>query len=178
MTSKPRELTLDRIGTPTGEMFIATDSDGAIRALDWVDHEERMQRLLRLHYGKPVLTAGRAPDEVRKGITAYFGGDANALMGLAWATGGTAFQQAVWRALCTIPAGETMSYAGLAARVGSPKAVRAVGLANGSNPVTLVVPCHRVIGANGALTGYGGGIERKRWLLAHEGAAFRDQLAA
>ena len=178
MTSKPRELTLDRIDTPTGEMFIVADRDGAIRALDWVDHEARMQRLLRLHYGKPVLTAGAAPDKVRKAITAYFGGDANALSGLAWATGGTGFQQAVWRALCTIPAGETLSYAGLAARVGSPKAVRAVGLANGSNPVTLVVPCHRVIGANGSLTGYGGGIERKRWLLAHEGAAFRDQLAA
>lgn len=178
MISKPRELTLDRIDTPTGEMFIVTDNDGAIRALDWVDHQARMQRLLRLHYGKPVLTGGRAPDKVRKAITAYFGGDAKALIDLAWATGGTAFQQAVWRALCTIPAGETLSYAGLAARVGSPKAVRAVGLANGSNPVTLVVPCHRVIGANGSLTGYGGGIERKRWLLAHEGAAFRDQLAA
>ena len=86
-------------------------------------------------------------------------------------TGGTAFQKAVWAALRAIPAGETRSYSQLAAAIGSPKAVRAAGLANGQNPIAVVVPCHRVIGANGTLTGYAGGLERKRWLLAHEGAA-------
>ena len=84
---------------------------------------------------------------------------------------GTRFQQQVWTALCAIPYGETISYGELARRIGNPRAVRAVGLANGSNPVGVVVPCHRVIGKGGGLTGYGGGIERKRWLLAHEAGA-------
>ena len=82
--------------------------------------------------------------------------------------GGTEFQRRVWRALRDIPHGQTVSYGELARRLGQPAAVRAVGLANGRNPLSIVVPCHRVVGANGALTGYGGGIERKRWLLAHE----------
>jgi methylated-DNA-[protein]-cysteine S-methyltransferase len=81
---------------------------------------------------------------------------------------GTPFQRQVWKALTEIPYGETWSYADLARRIGNPKACRAVGLANGSNPISIIVPCHRVIGADGSLTGYGGGIERKRWLLAHE----------
>jgi methylated-DNA-[protein]-cysteine S-methyltransferase len=82
---------------------------------------------------------------------------------------GTAFQQRVWRELCEIPYGETWSYGQLAQRIGNPTGSRAVGLANGRNPVSILVPCHRVIGADGSLTGYGGGLERKRWLLAHEG---------
>ncbi|HEY1312542.1 MAG TPA: methylated-DNA--[protein]-cysteine S-methyltransferase [Steroidobacteraceae bacterium] len=86
---------------------------------------------------------------------------------------GTAFQQRVWRELLDIPYGETWSYGQLAARIGKPSASRAVGLANGSNPISVIVPCHRVIGANGALTGYGGGLPRKRWLLGHEGALTR-----
>ena len=96
---------------------------------------------------------------------------------IEWRTGGTPFQRAVWTGLTTIPPGETLSYGGLAARLGCPTAVRAVGTANGANPISVVVPCHRVIGADGSLTGYGGGIERKRWLLRHEGAAFRDGVA-
>jgi methylated-DNA-[protein]-cysteine S-methyltransferase len=83
---------------------------------------------------------------------------------------GTDFQQTVWKALCEIPYGQTVSYGELARRVGNPKASRAVGLANGRNPISIVVPCHRVIGANGSLTGYGGGLHRKEWLLAHERA--------
>jgi methylated-DNA-[protein]-cysteine S-methyltransferase len=82
---------------------------------------------------------------------------------------GTDFQQRVWRALTEIPYGVTWSYGELARRIGNPNASRAVGLANGQNPISILVPCHRVIGANGSLTGYGGGLERKRWLLAHEG---------
>jgi methylated-DNA-[protein]-cysteine S-methyltransferase len=95
-----------------------------------------------------------------------------------WKAAGTLFQQGVWAALCTIPAGQTLSYAGLAQRIGRPTAMRAVGLANGSNPVAVVVPCHRVIGSDGSLTGYSGGLQRKRWLLRHEGAAFSERLAA
>jgi methylated-DNA-[protein]-cysteine S-methyltransferase len=88
-------------------------------------------------------------------------------------TQGTAFQRRVWRALGKIPYGETWSYGKLAQRIDNPKASRAVGLANGANPISIVVPCHRVIGANGTLTGYGGGLNRKRWLLTHEGCAFK-----
>ena len=83
---------------------------------------------------------------------------------------GTPFQKTVWRALREIPCGQAISYSELARRIGRPAAVRAVGLANGLNPISVIVPCHRVIGANGTLTGYGGGLERKRWLLSHEGA--------
>ena len=85
-------------------------------------------------------------------------------------TAGTAFQREVWAALRTIPTGETTTYGRLASQLGRPKAMRAVGMANGANPISIIVPCHRVIGANASLTGYGGGLERKRWLLRHEGA--------
>jgi methylated-DNA-[protein]-cysteine S-methyltransferase len=114
---------------------------------------------------------------LRPAFVAYFAGDRNALASVAWEGAGTAFQRQVWAALCLIPAGETWSYARLAEHIGRPTAVRAVGLANGSNPVALVVPCHRVIGSNGSLTGYGGGLHRKRWLLRHEGAPFREVAA-
>ena len=116
-----------------------------------------------------VLVEGRAPGPVRRAVEAYFAGDVRALDSLEVKTAGTVFQRAVWAALRAIPAGETRSYAQLAAAVGAPRAVRAAGLANGQNPVAVIVPCHRVIGANGTLTGYAGGLERKRWLLAHEG---------
>ena len=99
---------------------------------------------------------------------AYFKGDLTAIDGLKVANGGTDFQRAVWKALRAIPAGGTITYGALAARLGRPKAARAVGLANGANPIAIVVPCHRVVGADGSLTGYGGGMARKQWLLAHE----------
>jgi methylated-DNA-[protein]-cysteine S-methyltransferase len=104
-------------------------------------------------------------------MAAYFGGDLAAIDALPVATGGTEFQRAVWDELRRIPCGGSISYSELARRIGRPAAIRAVGLANGANPIGIVVPCHRVIGANGTLTGYGGGIERKRWLLAHERVA-------
>jgi methylated-DNA-[protein]-cysteine S-methyltransferase len=179
MTAKPPErLSLDRLDTPTGEALLVTDETGHLRAFDWSDHEGRMRRLLRLHYGTLTPDAGVAPRSIRDAVEAYFAGDVRALESVPWRTAGTDFQRKVWAGLCTIPVGETLSYGGLAARIGRPSAVRAVGLANGSNPVGVVVPCHRVIGTNGDLTGYGGGLERKRWLLAHEGAAFKDRRAA
>jgi methylated-DNA-[protein]-cysteine S-methyltransferase len=101
-------------------------------------------------------------------LRAYFDGDLAAIDRLKVATGGTDFQKSVWKALRQIACGETMTYSMLAQRIGRPTAVRAVGNANGDNPISVVVPCHRVIGTNGSLTGYGGGIERKHWLLAHE----------
>lgn len=169
--ARPEVLILDRIATPVGEVLLVTDGEGAVRALDFADYEARMRRLLARHAPGGILTEGRAPETVRRAVEAWFGGELTALDGLTVRTGGTAFQKTVWAALRGIPAGETRSYGQLAAAIGSPKAVRAAGLANGQNPVAVIVPCHRVIGANGALTGYAGGLERKRWLLRHEGAA-------
>lgn len=166
--AQPETLTLDRIATPVGEVLLVTDSEGAVRALDFADYEARMTRLLTRHAPGAVVVEGRVPETVRRAVEAWFGGDLAALDGLTVKTGGTAFQRTVWAALRAIPAGETRSYGQLAAAIGSPRAVRAAGLANGQNPVAVIVPCHRVIGANGALTGYAGGLARKRWLLDHE----------
>ena len=117
---------------------------------------------------EPIVDAHEAGG-VRAAFDRYFAGDAGALDGLAVDPGGTPFQARVWMTLREIGAGTTWSYAELAERVGSPAAVRAVGAANGANPIPLVLPCHRVIGKNGKLVGYGGGMERKEWLLSHEG---------
>ena len=175
MPRPPEVLTLDRMATPLGEGLLVSDADGYLRAFDWTTHETRLTTLLRRQNPPADLIGGGAPAAVRAELDAYFDGDLTALGRIAWRTGGTAFQRQVWTALCTIPAGETLTYKGLAERIGRPKAIRAVGLANGSNPVSIVVPCHRVIGSDGALTGYGGGLDRKHWLLSHEGAAFVDK---
>jgi methylated-DNA-[protein]-cysteine S-methyltransferase len=163
---------IERAPTPTGVMLLLTDAQDKLRALDWEDHEPRMHRLLRLHYGDRV---GIAPhpgvSTARLALEAYFKGALSAIDGISVKTGGTDFQRAVWAALRAIPAGETTSYGRLAEAIDRPKAVRAVGAANGANPIGIVVPCHRVIGADASLTGYGGGLERKRWLLRHEGAS-------
>jgi len=121
----------------------------------------------------PVPAAGWVAEagpfaEATAQINAYFAGERTSFS-LALAPSGTEFQQAVWAALATIPFGVTWSYGELATRLGRPGAARAVGLANGSNPIAIIIPCHRVIGADGSLTGYGGGLPRKRWLLEHEG---------
>lgn len=166
--AQPETLTLDRIATPTGEVLLITDAEGAVRALDFAGYEERMMRLLGRHWPGATLVEGRAPAAVRSAVEAYFSGDLTALDGLKVRTNGTEFQRSVWTALRAIPHGETRTYGQLAAAVGKPKAVRAAGLANGQNPIAVIVPCHRVIGANGTLTGYAGGLERKQWLLAHE----------
>ena len=168
--AEPLQLLIDRIKTPIGPLAIVADRDGALRAVEWTDHDDRMHHSLRLHYGEDgyVLKPARNPAGLSAGIRAYFDGDLAAIDRLRVATGGTDFQESVWRALRAIPCGETITYAMLAERVGRPRAIRAAGHANGDNPISVVVPCHRVIGTNGSLTGYGGGIERKRWLLAHE----------
>ena len=158
----------DRIKTPIGDLDIVADEDGRLRAVEWTDHADRMHRSLRIQYGRYALKSARNPAGVSAALRAYFGGELTSIDRLKVATGGTLFQESVWKALRRIACGETITYAILAERVGRPTAVRAVGHANGDNPVSVVVPCHRVIGTNGSLTGYGGGIERKRWLLAHE----------
>lgn len=172
--ARPSALTLARLATPIGEALLVVDERGVLRAFNWRDYEAQLAGWIGRRYPDAELGEGAGSAPVRAAFEAYFAGDTRALEAVAWNAAGTAFQREVWRALCSIPAGETLSYAGLAARLGRPSAVRAVGLANGANPVALVAPCHRVIGSNGALTGYGGGLHRKRWLLAHEGARFRD----
>jgi methylated-DNA-[protein]-cysteine S-methyltransferase len=164
------QLMIDRLETPIGEMVIVADHEGNLRAVDWTDHEARMHRFLRLHYGENgfKLEPVKNPHELVDKINRYFAGELAVLDTLPVETNGTPFQSAVWRALRAIPCGTTTTYGKLAQQIGKPEAVRAVGLANGSNPVGVIVPCHRVIGANGSLTGYGGGLDRKRWLLQHE----------
>jgi len=170
MRAKPPEtFGLDRLPTPIGTALLVTDTSGVLRALDWEEHEPRMRELLRLQYGAVVLKDARSPAELRSALTGYFKGDLDRLKTIKWRVAGTPFQHKVWTALPKIPAGTTMSYGALAAKLNVPKAMRAVGHANGSNPISVVVPCHRLIGANGTLVKYGGGLERKRWLLEHEG---------
>jgi methylated-DNA-[protein]-cysteine S-methyltransferase len=159
----------DRLTTPIGTMLLVTDADGVLRALDFDDYEARMRELLRLQNGAVDLKNGRAPKAMRLALSAYFDGDFAALETIACRVGGTPFQRKVWAALPKIPAGQTMSYGALAAQLGAPNATRAVGHANGSNPISVVIPCHRLIGADGSLVKYGGGLHRKAWLLRHEG---------
>lgn len=170
MSIGTERFVFDRLPSPVGRLLLACDEAGRLCALDFHDDEARLQRLVRLHHGqeRPELVAGRVPAHVAGALEAFFAGELGAIDGLAVRTGGSGFRRRVWGALRLIPAGTTTSYGRLAAAIGSPGASRAVGLANGANPVAIVVPCHRVIGADGTLTGYGGGLERKRWLLEHE----------
>jgi methylated-DNA-[protein]-cysteine S-methyltransferase len=164
-------LFVDRTATPLGELTIVADADDCLRLVGWDDREASLRDSLRLQFGVSgfALEPKENPGGLTAALRAYFAGQLSAIDALPAVMGGTPFQRLVWAALREIPCGATWSYAQLAQRIGRPSAVRAVGLANGANPVAVVVPCHRVIGADGSLTGYGGGLERKRWLLAHEG---------
>jgi methylated-DNA-[protein]-cysteine S-methyltransferase len=176
----PAPFFVDRIATPIGELVVVADQDGRLRALDWTDHAHRMHALLDRYHGRGrwTLTPADDPGGLSAALDIYFRGDPAVIDGLPVALPGTDFQRRVWAALRAIPCGMTISYGELARRVDRPDAVRAVGMANGANPIGVVVPCHRVIGADGSLTGYGGGIARKRWLLDHEarGAATQGEL--
>ena len=165
-------LLIDRLDSPIRRLALVADEEGRLRALGWAEEEERMGQQLRAASGMRDLELVEAADPggLTGALRAYFGGELTAIDALPVEAGGTPFQRDVWRALRTIRCGETCSYGELARRIGRPAAVRAVGLANGANPIAIVVPCHRVIGADGTLTGYGGGLDRKRWLLAHERA--------
>src|SRR5262249_24897422 len=164
MARRPqRRFRLDRLATPVGVALVVQDERGHLRALDWEDYETRMTRLLRLHYGDRAveLVAGDGSGRVVAAQRAYLAGDLGALDAVPVDTGGTEFQRRVWRELRRIRAGTTLSYRQLARQIGRPDAVRAVARANGSNPVSVVVPCHRVVGSDGSLTGYAGGLDRK-----------------
>ena len=167
---------LDRLPTPLGDLLIVFDEEERLRALDWEDYEDRMRRLLRLQYRREIdLRPSKAPERIRESLASYFAGDHVALDSIEVEIAGTEFQRKLWSALRSIPSGQTSTYGALAAKIGLPKAIRAVGAANGANPISIVLPCHRVIGSDRRLTGYGGGLDRKRWLLTHEGAAFRGE---
>ena len=164
-----QRLVLDVIETPIGELALVANEKDQLRAVGFVDRHVRMERYLKVQTS--ALMRASNPGGLSDTLRAYFAGDLAAMAKLPVAMEGTEFQLSVWNQLRLIPSGETRSYADIARRIGNPAAVRAVGLANGANPIAVVVPCHRVIGSNGSLTGYGGGIERKRWLLTHEARA-------
>ena len=160
----------DRMKTPLGDLILLADESGNLRAIEWADHEDRIHASLsRRDRSIQITMEPRSnPFGLTAALEAYFAGDIESIQSLPVSTTGTPFQQNVWKALRSIAGGETTSYGSLAKKLGVPAAVRAVGLANGANPISIVVPCHRVIGADGSLTGYGGGLHRKRWLLEHE----------
>jgi len=164
-------IQIDVIESPIGPLTVA----------------ERAARVCLLHFGgdRPAIDQtlarwypGEARDRrtlaaVRGLLSRYFAGEHGVIDAAAVELNGTPFQKRVWQSLRHIPSGSTVSYAELARRIGEPSAVRAVGAANGANPVALIVPCHRVIGSDGTLTGYGGGLDRKQWLLNHENATWK-----
>jgi methylated-DNA-[protein]-cysteine S-methyltransferase len=162
-------LLLERWTSPAvGPLLLVTDDESMLRGLEFAENEARLRRLLGTHYPGYTLQDGDAPAALKHALESYFNGDVGALTNVPTATNGTPFQREVWKALRAIPAGTTLSYGQLATKLGRKGASRAVGAANGANPIPIVVPCHRVIGADGSLTGFGSGIERKRWLLDHE----------
>jgi methylated-DNA-[protein]-cysteine S-methyltransferase len=176
MAAPALRFTVDTLPSPLGRMLVVSDSLHCLRGLAWEDREERLRRDLARIYGRqPELARSAAPAATRRALQRYFAGKLQAIDEIPVQTGGTPFQSNVWRALRRIPAGTTLSYGRMASRLKCPLAVRALGFANGSNPVCIVIPCHRLIGADGSLTGYGGGLERKRWLLEHEGVRFGDE---
>lgn len=162
------ELQFDQLESPIGIVMIVADGR-QLCAVEFEDHTERLMKPLRARFGEVELVPTRDPIGATSRLRAYFDGDLAAIEDLPADGGGTPFQKRVWAALRGIPCGTTTTYGAIAATLGTPGASRAVGLANGRNPVGIVVPCHRVIGTDGTLTGYGGGLHRKSWLLQHEG---------
>ena len=158
----------DRIASPVGDIVLVAE-DGALVLVEF-DDGPRPETFMLRQLGTTDIPGKRNPWGLSAALRAYLKGDLAALDAMPAKPRGTAFQQRVWSELRKIPAGRTIAYRELARRAGRPRAVRAAGAANGQNPVSIVIPCHRVVGADGSLTGYGGGLARKRWLLEHEGA--------
>ncbi len=163
----PAVLTIESVKTPIGTMLLAADADGIMRAADFADCEARFRGELARRYPAGVRS-GSVPAAMTASLAAYFAGDLAALLRIDARPQGTAFQRQVWEALRAIPPGRPLTYGALARELGRPRAMRAVGHANGANPICVVVPCHRLVGHDGGLTGYSGGVGRKRWLLDHE----------
>lgn len=163
----PRQLTKTSVGTPVGDLTLLLD-ENTVLICEFSDHGERVDRQIKRFYADAPIADGDCPPKVSERLNAYFSGDIDALDAFDTDPLGTPFERSVWKALRDIPAGATNSYGALAKRLNS--SPRAVGRANGRNPVGLIHPCHRIIGADGSLTGYAGGLDRKEWLLRHEGA--------
>lgn len=156
-------------GAPFPGVRVLTDARGAVCAVDFLGYEARLERLFARRFGAHRRVAASRPTAAAVALERYLSGDLEAIDALEVRTGGTEFQARAWLALRTIRAGRTATYAEQARRIGAPRAVRAVGAANGQNPIAIVLPCHRVVGGDGALTGYAGGLPTKQWLLVHEG---------
>jgi methylated-DNA-[protein]-cysteine S-methyltransferase len=167
LTSESVLLDYDDFESPVGRILFASD-DAGICALDYAGYENRMHDLLTRRFGAFEFRRGSDPYQLKKRLQSYFDGGLYALDDIAVSMGGTEFQGQVWKVLREIPPGRTQTYGELALRLGRAQAARAVGHANALNPVAIIVPCHRVIGASAALTGYAGGLARKEWLLRHE----------
>lgn len=162
-------IALSRYESPIGPLVLAADGD-VLLALEFPDRAQGIRARLKADNPGAEVGEGTVSKTILAALEAYFSGDVGAIDRLEVRTEGTPFQREVWAALRRIPAGQVWSYKELARAVGRPKAMRAVGAANGANPVALVVPCHRVIATGGKLGGYGGGLHRKEWLLRHEHA--------
>lgn len=164
-------LIVSTLPSPVGPLELACDAEGRLRGVSFGDG---LMRSMRREYPGAEFNAGDTPDTVRDELNAYFAGDQTALDRVPWSLDGAVaadgFQARVWRALAAIPAGQTISYGEMARRAGEPSAAQATGVALNRNPIAVVLPCHRVVGADGAMVGFGGGLERKTWLLRHEGA--------
>lgn len=158
-----------RLQTPLGELMLMASPKGLV-SLQWEDRVEPMDRHLSRHLGTRLVQDVTDMPGISDNLIAYVQGDIHSLIGVPVDPPGTAFQRTVWTALCTIPVGSTWSYAQLASAIGRPTAARAVANANGSNPIPIVIPCHRVIASDGGLGGFSCGIHRKQWLLRHEGS--------
>ena len=175
MSEAPAHLTLSWLDSPIGPLALACDGDGVLRGLSFGGPVEGgLIKAMRREYPHAALADGAAPAALARTIAAYFDGDREALERAPWslegAVAGDGFHARVWWALAEVPAGVTISYGEMAKRAGEPGAAQAAGVALNRNPIPLVLACHRVIGADGALVGFGGGLERKGWLLRHEGA--------
>ena len=171
MSGAPAHLTLSWLDSPIGPLALACDDGDLLRGLSFGDG---LVKAMRREYPDAALADGAVPAAVARTLTAYFDGDREALTRAPWsldgAVAGDGFHARVWRALAQVPAGVTISYGEMAKRAGEPGAAQAAGVALNRNPIPLVLACHRVVGADGALVGFGGGVERKGWLLRHEGA--------
>jgi methylated-DNA-[protein]-cysteine S-methyltransferase len=169
------KLLFDTIQTPIGQVVLVVEHQN-LCFVDFEGNEGRMKQLLEKRFGTYQLEPVKNPFGYSAKLEAYFSGDLSAVDDIPVSTGGTQFQQKVWQQLREIPSGQTRSYGAMAAKLGQPTASRAVGMTNGLNPISIVLPCHRVIGASGTLTGYAGGLERKKWLLKHEGVKLQKPL--
>jgi methylated-DNA-[protein]-cysteine S-methyltransferase len=168
--SAPERLILSWVESPIGPLALACDEAGVVRGVSFGDG---LIKAMRREYPSAALSDGETPAEVARELAAYFDGDREALNRVPWSLDGAAsdgFQPRVWKALAEVPAGVTLTYGEMARRAGEPGAAQAAGVALNRNPIPLILACHRVVGADGSLTGFGGGLERKGWLLRHEGA--------